>query len=67
MPKRITLNLPDDIAQRLSILADTYDCDVIQLAHDLVEDGVTHCENAIEQEAHDQIHYLTHAEPLGRA
>lgn len=67
MPKRITLNLSDDLAQRLTILADTYDCDVIDLAKELIQDGVTVCEAAIEREACEQIRYLAQVDPLGRA
>lgn len=67
MPRKLFLTLSDDLAHRLTILADTYDLDVTELAHELIQDGVTICENAIEQEACEQIHYLTHAEPLGRA
>ena len=67
MPKRITLNLSDDLAHRLTILADAYNIDVRELALELVQDGVTICEAAIECEACEQIRYLTHVEPLGRA
>jgi predicted transcriptional regulator len=67
MPKRITLNLPEELAHRLAILADTYDCDVTDLAQELIEDGATICEAAIEREACEQIRYLANAEPLGRA
>lgn len=67
MPKRITLNLSDDLAHRLSILADAYNIDVRELAQELIADGATICENAIEREACEQITYLTHVEPLGRA
>ena len=67
MPKRITLNLPDDLAQRLAILADAYNCDVRELALELVQDGATICEHAIEAEACEQMHYLASVHPLGRA
>lgn len=67
MPKRISLTISDDLAHRLSILADTYDCDVLDLAQELILDGVTVCEAAIEREACEQIHYLVHADPLGTA
>lgn len=67
MPKRITLNLPDDLAQRLAILADAYNCDVRELALELVQDGTAVCENAIEREACEQIRYLANVQPLGTA
>lgn len=66
MPK-LTIQISDDLAQRLAILADAYDCDVTELAYELVQDGVTVCENAIEREACEQIRYLAHVEPLGTA
>ena len=67
MPKRITLTLPDELAERLASLADAYDLDVRELAQELIKDGATICENAIEREACEQITYLTHVEPLGTA
>lgn len=67
MPKRITLNLPDDLAHRLSILADAYNIDVRELAQELMADGATICENAIEREACEQIRYLVNVDPLGTA
>lgn len=67
MPKRLTLSISDDLAQRLAILADTYNCDVTELAAELVQDGATICEAAIEREACERISYLANVEPLGRA
>lgn len=66
MPK-LTLRISDDLAQRLTILADAYDCDVTELALELVSDGVMVCEAAIEREACEQIRYLAQVDPAGTA
>lgn len=67
MTQKVSLTLTDDLAQRLTILADIYNCDVIELMQELILDGTTVCEAAIEREACEQITFLATAEPAGRA
>jgi len=65
--QRITLTISDDLAERLTWLADHYDCDVIELTHELLIDSIHFCQATIEAEACEQIRLLMEAPAIGRA
>jgi predicted transcriptional regulator len=67
MSQKVSLTLTDDLAQRLSWLADHYDCEVLELINELIEDGAHICETAIHDEACEQIRYLAQTPAAGRA
>lgn len=67
MTRRLFITITDEEAERLAWLADHYDCDVTELAHELLTDSIHHCEAAIEAEACEQIRMLMEAPAMGRA
>lgn len=67
MTQRITLTVSDELAKRLTWLADQYNCDVMELAHELIQDGASVCEDAINNEACEQIRMLVEMPAAGRA
>jgi hypothetical protein len=67
MARRITVNLTDDQAVRLSALADCFDCSPVDLAGGLLLEAIQSCEDDINSEACEQIAWLAAVEPQGRA
>lgn len=67
MPHKISITLPDELAERLTILADHYEAPVMDLILEIITSGAAVCEDAIHCEACQQIAWLAHVDPAGRA
>lgn len=65
--RQIPIEISEDLALRLTWLANHYDCDILELITELIEDGAHICETAIHDEACEQIRYLAQTPPAGRA
>lgn len=67
MPKRITLTLPDELAERLARVADYYDKDVREFILGFMDEQTEALEKYHVELACQQIEWFANVEPQGRA